>query len=96
MTDRSHRHDRSVTRVARLVLAGCETPYDAFPPPFDGLPLAAASTTSLDALRDPDVRRSPAAYGWLAKHPIDPVALDSYVLPCLASRTPRCSTTRRR
>jgi pimeloyl-ACP methyl ester carboxylesterase len=75
-------------RVARLVLNSCETPYDAFPPPpFDGLPQAAASAASLGtllgALRDPVVRRSPAAYGWLIKHPIEEAAFDSYVLPCL-------------
>jgi pimeloyl-ACP methyl ester carboxylesterase len=75
-------------RVARLVLNSCETPYDAFPPPpFDGLPQAAASPARLGALlgalRDPAVRRSPAAYGWLIEHPIDDAAFDSYVLPCL-------------
>ena len=79
---------RAPERVARLVLNSCETPYDAFPPPpFDGLPQAAASPASLrtllGALRDPAVRRSPAAYGWLIKHPIDDAAFDSYVLPCL-------------
>jgi pimeloyl-ACP methyl ester carboxylesterase len=75
-------------RVARLVLNSCETPYDAFPPPpFDGLPAAAATAESLGgllaALRDGAVRRSPAAYGWLIKHPIEDDVMDSYVLPCL-------------
>lgn len=75
-------------RVARLVLNSCETPYDDFPPPpFDGLPAAAADEAVLGellgALRDPEVRRSPAAYGLLIKHEIDPVAFDSFALPCL-------------
>ena len=75
-------------RVRRLVLNSCETPYDAFPPPpFDGLPQAAASAATLGALlgalRDRAVRRSPAAYGWLIKHPVEDAASDSYALPCL-------------
>jgi pimeloyl-ACP methyl ester carboxylesterase len=75
-------------RVARLVLNSCETPYDEFPPPpFDGLPAAAADAATLGgllgALREPEVRRSPAAYGLLIKHEIDARVSDSYALPCL-------------
>jgi pimeloyl-ACP methyl ester carboxylesterase len=75
-------------RVARLVLNSCETPYDEFPPPpFDGLPAAAADPsvlgTLLGALRDPEVRRAPVAYGLLIKHEIDTRVFDSYALPCL-------------
>jgi len=75
-------------RVARLVLNSCETPYDEFPPPpFDGLPAAAADPASLGgllgALSDPEVRRAPAAYGLLIKHEIDERVFDSYALPCL-------------
>jgi pimeloyl-ACP methyl ester carboxylesterase len=78
-------------RVARLVLNSCETPYDAFPPPpFDGLPAAAADVETLGkllaALADVEVRRSPAAYGLLIKHPIDRRVSDSYALPCLYDR----------
>ena len=79
---------RSPERIARLALNSCETPYDEFPPPpFDGLPAAAADVaglgTLLGALADPDVRASPAAYGLLIKHPLDERASDSYALPCL-------------
>jgi pimeloyl-ACP methyl ester carboxylesterase len=75
-------------RVGRLVLNSCETPYDEFPPPpFDGLPAAAADPAVLGellgALREPEVRRSPAAYGLLIKHEIDRRVFDSYALPCL-------------
>ena len=68
--------------VRRLVLISCETPYDAFPPPpFDGLPAAARDPATLarllGALRDPEVRRSPAAYGLLMKHATDAGAFDS-------------------
>ena len=75
-------------RVARLALNSCETPYDEFPPPpFDGLPAAARDPETLGlllgALRDPQVRRAPAAYGSLIKHPIEPRVSDSFALPCL-------------
>jgi pimeloyl-ACP methyl ester carboxylesterase len=75
-------------RVARLALNSCETPYDDFPPaPFDGLPAAARDAQTLaallGALRDPEVRRLPAAYGLLVKHPLQARVSDSYALPCL-------------
>jgi len=75
-------------RIARLALNSCETPYDEFPPPpFDGLPRAARDTATLGqllgALRDPAVRRAPAAFGLLIKHPLDAPPSDSYALPCL-------------
>jgi pimeloyl-ACP methyl ester carboxylesterase len=78
---------RSPERAARLVLTSCETPYDEFPPePFDGLPAAAADPAVLGqllgALADPEVRKLPAAFGLLAKHPLDPAVSDSYALPC--------------
>lgn len=73
--------------AARLVLTSCETPYDEFPPPpFDGLPAAAADVEGLGrllgALEDPEVRRLPAAFGLLAKRPPEPAVSDSYALPC--------------
>jgi pimeloyl-ACP methyl ester carboxylesterase len=76
-------------RVARLVLNSCETPYDEFPPPpFDGLPAAAADPTVLgrlfEALRDREVRATPAAFGLLIKHPIEDRVSDSYALPCVS------------
>jgi pimeloyl-ACP methyl ester carboxylesterase len=75
-------------RVARLVLNSCETPFDEFPPPpFDGLPTIAADPAALgrlfEALRDREVRSSPAAYGLLIKHPIEDLVSDSYALPCV-------------
>ena len=74
--------------VARLVLTSCETPYDEFPPPpFDGLPAAAQDPQVLgqllSALEDPEVRKLPAAFGLLVKHPLDPAISDSYALPCV-------------
>jgi pimeloyl-ACP methyl ester carboxylesterase len=79
---------RNPDLAARLVLTSCETPYDEFPPPpFDGLPAAAADPAVLGrllaALEDPEVRRLPAAFGLLTKHPLDPAVSDSYALPCV-------------
>jgi pimeloyl-ACP methyl ester carboxylesterase len=72
----------------RLVLTSCETPYDEFPPPpFDGLPAAARDPQVLGqllgALEDPEVRKLPAAFGLLTKHPLEPAISDSYALPCI-------------
>ncbi len=79
------------SRVARLVLNSCETPYSDFPPaPFDGLPLVARDATALgqllESLRDRELRSAPAAFGLLIKHPIEDAASDSYALPCLSSK----------
>jgi pimeloyl-ACP methyl ester carboxylesterase len=74
--------------AARLVLTSCETPYDEFPPPpFDGLPAAAADPGTLGALlaalEDREVRKLPAAFGLLVKHPLEAAISDSYALPCV-------------
>jgi len=78
---------RHPERIGRLVL----TPSDAFenfpPKMFRYLQVAARSTAALGALlqsmRVDALRRSPIAYGWLAKHRIDGAALDAYVRPVL-------------
>lgn len=76
-------------RVARLVLNSCETPYSEFPPaPFDGLPMAAKDPAILgrlfEALRDPAIRSTPAAFGLLIKHPLEDIVSDSYALSCVS------------
>ena len=73
------------------MLTSCETPYDEWPPPpFDGLPAAAADPAILGqllgALEDPAIRATPPAYGLLLKHPVESEVSDSYALP--ASRDP--------
>jgi pimeloyl-ACP methyl ester carboxylesterase len=83
--------DRIAERVGGLVLTSCETPYDEWPPPpFDGLPAAAADPAILGqllgALEDPEIRATPPAYGLLLKHPVEKEVSDSYALP--ASRDP--------
>lgn len=91
----SHRPER----IARLVLTSCETPYDEFPPPpFDGLPAAARDPAVLGellrALEDPEVRKLPAAFGLLVKHPLDRRASDTYALPCLRDPKVLCDTAK--
>lgn len=78
-------------RVARLVLNSCETPYGEFPPaPFDGLPAAARDPEILkqllEALREREIRSTPAAFGLLIKHALPDVVSDSYALPCINDR----------
>lgn len=75
-------------RIARLVLASCETPADTFPPPpFTGLPKAAQSTEflkqAMQGLRTHEGRMRPVAFGLLIKHPIDERILDAYALPAI-------------
>jgi pimeloyl-ACP methyl ester carboxylesterase len=77
------------SRVARLVLNSCETPYSEFPPaPFDGLPAVAKDPVVLgqlfEALRDRELRATAAAFGLLIKHPIEDRVSDSYSLPCVS------------
>ena len=75
-------------RIARLVLASCETPDDVFPPPpFTGLRQAAQSVeflkSALQGLRSRERRLRPEAFGLLAKHPIEDRISDSYALPVI-------------
>ncbi len=51
-------------------------------PPRRGTRHRRASAVCSRALRDREVRASPAAYGLLIKHPIDELVSDSYALPC--------------
>lgn len=76
------------SRVSRLALNSCETPYSEFPPaPFDGLPQVAKDPAALgqllEALRDRELRLTPPAFGLLIKHPIDELVSDSYALPAI-------------
>lgn len=74
-------------RVGRLVLASCDY-RDNFPPKlFSYFKPAAAVPGLLWALLQPlrlrAARRTPLAFGWLTKRPIDRDAEDSYLLPAL-------------
>jgi pimeloyl-ACP methyl ester carboxylesterase len=76
--------------VGRLALTSCDA-FDIYPPkPFNvfravagyvpGAPLALAQLARLRPLQ-----RSPAAFGWVTKRPIDPAFVASYTRPALAS-----------
>lgn len=74
-------------RIGRLVLLSCDY-RDNFPPKlFAYLKLTAAVPGLMWALLQPlrlrAARRSPFAFGWLTKRPIDRDAEDSYLLPAI-------------
>jgi pimeloyl-ACP methyl ester carboxylesterase len=80
-------------RIGRLVLTSCDY-RDNFPPKlFAYFKPAAAIPGALWALLQPmrlhSPRRSPIAFGWLTKRPIDRAAEDSYVFPSIQDRAVR-------
>ncbi len=77
-------------RIGKLVLTSCDY-RENFPPKlFSYFKPAAAVPGLLWALLQPmrlrSQRRSPIAFGWLTKRPIDRAAEDSYVLPSIHNR----------
>lgn len=80
-------------RIGRLVLTSCDY-RDNFPPKLFSYFKPAAAVPGLlwallQPLRLPLVRRSPIAFGWLTKRPIDRAAEDSYILPALSDAAVR-------
>jgi pimeloyl-ACP methyl ester carboxylesterase len=80
---------RHPERIGRLVLTNCDA-YENFPPRmFRFLILLARVPGGVWALMQPmrvrAMRRTPIAFGLLAKHGIDDQALDSYARPALSS-----------
>jgi len=80
-------------RIGRLVLTSCDY-RDNFPPKlFAYFKPAAAIPGALWALLQPMrfhlPRRTPIAFGWLTKRPIDRAAEDSYILPAIHDRAVR-------
>jgi pimeloyl-ACP methyl ester carboxylesterase len=76
-------------RIGRLVLTSCDY-RDNFPPKlFSYFKPAAAVPGMMWALLQPMrlrlPRRSPIAFGWLTKRPIDRAAEDSYVYPAITN-----------
>lgn len=74
-------------RIGRLVLTSCDY-RDNFPPKLFSYfkPAAAipgAFLLLLQPMRLRTVRRTPIAFGWLTKRPIDGAAEDSYLLPSM-------------
>jgi pimeloyl-ACP methyl ester carboxylesterase len=74
-------------RIGRLVLTSCDF-RDNFPPKLFAYLKPAAAVPGLlwllaQPLRFRLPRRSPLAFGWLARRPIDRQAEDSYLLPAI-------------
>ena len=88
---------RHPERVARLVLTNCDA-FDNFPPAlFRGLVVAARLrllTGLLQSMRLPALRRTPLAFGWLAKRRLPDELLDSWVEPFLTDAGVRRDTRR--
>jgi pimeloyl-ACP methyl ester carboxylesterase len=80
-------------RLGRLVLTNCDA-YENFPPRlFKYLIWTARVPGGLAALLQPmrlrALRRTPIAFGWLAKSRIDDETLDSYSRPAISDRAIR-------
>jgi pimeloyl-ACP methyl ester carboxylesterase len=80
-------------RVGRLVLTSCDY-RDNFPPKLFAYFKPVAKVPALlwliaQPMRFRLPRRSPVAFGWLTKRPIDRPAEDSYVLPSITDATAR-------
>lgn len=89
---------RRPERVGRLALLSCDA-FEVFPPKlFDYLkwstrvPGAVFAVTQ--GLRLPLVRRSPIAYGFATKRPIERAVTDAYVSPILSDAGVRRDTTK--
>ena len=70
--------------AGRLVLTSCDA-WDKFPPGPQRYLKPAARLGLLGlvarAVQHPAVQRTPAAYGWTTKHPVDPTIMRSYTRP---------------
>ena len=80
-------------RIGRLVLASCDY-RDNFPPKlFSYFHLLGAVPGAIwvvgQTLRLPLLRRTPLAFGWITKRPMDREAEDSYALPVSSSAAVR-------
>jgi pimeloyl-ACP methyl ester carboxylesterase len=78
---------RRPERIGRLVLTPSDA-FDNFPPKLFHYLLWAARVPGalgvlLQSLRIRALRRTPIAFGWLAKHGIDPDLVDAWVRPVL-------------
>lgn len=80
-------------RIGRLVLTPCDAYENFLPPAFRPLQLAAripgAVFAIAQSMRPRIARRSPLAYGWLAKRGIPNDVSDAWIEPVLHSRAVR-------
>jgi pimeloyl-ACP methyl ester carboxylesterase len=72
-------------RLGRVVLCSCDSLERFFPPAFAWLPTVARIPGALwllvQSLRVRALHRLPVTFGWVAKRPIPPDIVDSYLLP---------------
>jgi pimeloyl-ACP methyl ester carboxylesterase len=84
---------RHPDRIGRLVLTPCDAYENFLPPAFrylQGLARVPGGIASVAlSMRIPAVRRTPLAFGWLAKHPIPADVLAGWVAPVIADRDVR-------
>ena len=84
---------RHPERVGRLVLTPCDAYENFLPPAFRYLQVLAripGGVASVAAsMRIPAVRRSPLAFGWLAKRPIPGEVLAGWTAPIISDRDVR-------
>ena len=77
-------------RLGGLVLTPCDAYDNFFPKIFKPLQLLAripgAPLVVAHALRPRTVQRLPIAFGWLAKRPLEPALVDSFLRPLLTDR----------
>ena len=75
-------------RIARLVLTPCDAFENCLPPLFRPLQYLAhvppLLTLAVQSLRLRALRRTPLAFGWLAKHPIPSEVTDGWLRPFLS------------
>ncbi|MEU7769259.1 alpha/beta hydrolase [Nocardia sp. NPDC049190] len=76
---------RDRSRIGRVVLASVDSYEGFFPRPFSVLPPLAKIPGSIrlltDTMRIRALHRLPLAFGWVAKRPVPPEIIDSYLLP---------------
>jgi pimeloyl-ACP methyl ester carboxylesterase len=81
-------------RIGRLVLSSCET-FDNYPPGLPGTMAALSAKVpggiwaAMQPMRVPAMRRSPIAFGWMAKHGIPKNVSDGWLQPVLTQREVR-------
>lgn len=76
-------------KVERLILTNCDC-FDRFPPPefvplLWGARIPGFLFVLAQEMRFDIIRRSPLAYGWLTKRPIDGRVLDAWLRPMIAN-----------
>lgn len=84
--------------VARLVLTSCDSLEHFFPPLFRYLSWAARvprfATVAAGALQVRPLRRTPLAFGWLAKYGVPDDVVDAYLQPLRADAGVRRDVTK--